>query len=77
MVVHKGSYYFRWQVDEGYCNNTVLKMDMYKSGHLLLDIVDTAVMDYLIGNADRHMFETFLDYPDPDSMLLILDNGKR
>ena len=68
---------YRWQVDEGYCNNTVLKIDMYRSGRLLLDIVDTAVFDYLMGNADRHMYETFHTTDIHSSMMLILDNGKR
>ena len=67
----------RWQVDNEYCNNTVLKIDMYRRGRLLLDIIDAAVFDYLIGNADRHMYEAFHTTDIRSSMMLILDNGKR
>ena len=52
-------------------------MDMYRQGYLLLDIIDTMVIDYLIGNADRHMYETISNFPDTETMLLLLDNGKR
>lgn len=48
---------------------------MYRKGHRLLDLVDAAVFDYLIGNADRHHYEVFSDFPD--SIVILLDNGKR
>ena len=57
-----------------YCDR-VKEVDKYKQGPLLLDIIDTAMFDFLIGNADRHHFETFERFED--SMLVILDNGKR
>ena len=40
-----------------------------------MDIVDVAILDYLIGNADRHHYETIED--NPDAMMIILDNAKR
>lgn len=48
---------------------------MYKLGIRLLDIIDTSVFDYIIGNADRHHYETFREFSD--SMVIMLDNGKR
>jgi hypothetical protein len=66
---------FRWETDKNYCTNTVLKNPLYSEGPRLLDIIDTAVFDYLIGNADRHHYETLgvLD----TSVMMILDNAKR
>ncbi|XP_071821250.1 glycosaminoglycan xylosylkinase-like isoform X2 [Apostichopus japonicus] len=63
----------RWEEDDAYCDE-VKKTHPIERQRLLLDIIDTAVFDYLIGNADRHMFETF--EADEDPMLLLLDNGK-
>ncbi|KAI8518561.1 Glycosaminoglycan xylosylkinase [Branchiostoma belcheri] len=47
----------------------------YNSGPRLLDILDAAIFDYLIGNADRHHYETFEKDGDK-GMLLLLDNAK-
>ncbi|KAK2496742.1 hypothetical protein MC885_004328 [Smutsia gigantea] len=52
------------------------KTSPYDSGPRLLDIIDTAVFDYLIGNADRHHYESFQD-DEGSSMLILLDNAKR
>ena len=56
-----------------YCDD-VMKDKKLTEGPLLLDMIDAAVFDFLVGNADRHHFETFKD--DPESMLVMLDNGK-
>lgn len=40
----------------------------------MLDLMDTAVFDFIIGNADRHHYEVFAD--QSDSMVLQLDNAK-
>jgi hypothetical protein len=40
-----------------------------------MDIIDASVFDYLIGNADRHNYETFSDHPH--SILVMLDSAKR
>uniref|UniRef100_A0A8B9TU55 FAM20B glycosaminoglycan xylosylkinase n=1 Tax=Anas platyrhynchos TaxID=8839 RepID=A0A8B9TU55_ANAPL len=50
----------RWEYDESYCD-AVKKTSPYDSGPRLLDIIDTAIFDYLIGNADRHHYESFQD----------------
>ena len=41
----------------------------------LLDIIDAAVFDFLIGNGDRHHYETIAG--SSDGVLLLMDNGKR
>ncbi|XP_069793812.1 glycosaminoglycan xylosylkinase isoform X2 [Narcine bancroftii] len=64
----------RWEYDESYCD-AVKKTPPYDSGPRLLDIIDTAIFDYLIGNADRHHYESFQD-DGGASMLILLDNAK-
>ncbi len=51
-----------------------MKISTYNSDPILLDIMDAAVFDYLIGNADRHHYETFKNFSD--SVLIMFDNGK-
>uniref|UniRef100_A0A8D2B815 FAM20 C-terminal domain-containing protein n=1 Tax=Sciurus vulgaris TaxID=55149 RepID=A0A8D2B815_SCIVU len=64
----------RWEYDESYCD-AVKKTSPYDSGPRFLDIIDTSVFDYLIGNADRHHYESFQD-DEGASMLILLDNAK-
>ena len=65
----------RWEYDaEHYCSD-VRRTPLYETGPLLLDIIDTCVFDFIIGNADRHRYEVFEN--DPRSMLIMFDNGKR
>lgn len=64
----------RWETDEQYCNNYVKKTAPYDSGNRLLDLIDTAIFDFLIGNADRHHYEVFANIPD--SMIILMDNAK-
>lgn len=45
------------------------------SGRRIYDLMDNAVVDFLIGNADRHHVETFQGVKG--SPVLLLDNGKR
>lgn len=63
----------RWEIDHGYCER-VRSNPLYETGPRLLDLIDAAIFDYLIGNADRHHYEVFADISD--SMVLLLDNGK-
>ncbi|KAL3870931.1 hypothetical protein ACJMK2_038959 [Sinanodonta woodiana] len=63
----------KWETDEDYCFK-VTQMDLFREGPRLMDIIDTAVFDFLIGNADRHHYETFEKYNN--SMIIMLDNGK-
>ncbi|KAG8193632.1 hypothetical protein JTE90_002890 [Oedothorax gibbosus] len=70
---YKDSITARWEQDFNYCDQ-IKKINMYKRGNRLLDLIDAAVFDYLIGNADRHHYEVFADFPD--SIVILLDNGK-
>ncbi|XP_035212897.1 glycosaminoglycan xylosylkinase-like isoform X2 [Stegodyphus dumicola] len=63
----------RWEQDFNYCDQ-IRKINMFKKGNRLLDLIDASVFDYLIGNADRHHYEVFADFPD--SIVILLDNGK-
>ncbi|XP_012944924.2 glycosaminoglycan xylosylkinase [Aplysia californica] len=63
----------RWMKEDDYCDK-MRRIARFSKGPRLLDIIDTSIFDYLIGNADRHHYETFEGYDD--SMLIILDNGK-
>ncbi|PVD22218.1 hypothetical protein C0Q70_18024 [Pomacea canaliculata] len=64
----------KWETDDNYCK-AVKQLPLYKThDYRLLDIIDTAIFDYLIGNADRHHYETFSNVDK--GMLVILDNGK-
>lgn len=63
----------RWEYDTSYCSD-VVKLDLYKSGPRLMDLIDATILDYLVGNADRHHYETL--GAANDSMILLIDNGK-
>ena len=41
-----------------------------------MDITDASIFDYLIGNADRHHYESFQNFSG-ESMMIMFDNGKR
>lgn len=64
----------KWETDPTYCVS-VMKMVPYNQGPRLTSIIDTAVFDFLIGNADRHHYETFAKLGN-NGFLLHLDNGK-
>lgn len=74
MSLLKCTFLYRWEIDDDYCTK-IKQTDRYKNGNLLLDIIDGAVFDYLIGNADRHHYETL--GTTNHSMMLMLDNAKR
>ena len=68
-------YICRWEYDaEHYCSD-IRRTPLYETGPLLLDIIETCIFDFIIGNADRHHYEVFDN--DPKSMLVMFDNGKR
>ncbi|XP_022110715.1 extracellular serine/threonine protein kinase FAM20C-like [Acanthaster planci] len=48
-----------WEQDPTYCERSVMTKHPYKTGRRLLDLMDMSVFDYLIGNMDRHHYETF------------------
>lgn len=63
-----------------YCSDLMRKEPkLYASGRRLLDLIDVAIVDFLIGNMDRHHYE-FMQELDGDgggdANLIMLDNGK-
>lgn len=48
-----------WEHDLTYCKRVVMRKHPYTSGRRLLDLMDMSVFDFLIGNMDRHHYETF------------------
>ena len=46
----------------------------YDKGVRFLDLIDMAIFDFIIGNADRHHYEVWAD--QPESMIILLDNAK-
>ncbi|NXT12093.1 FA20C kinase, partial [Prunella fulvescens] len=63
-----------WELNPNYCAQ-VRETPPYDRGHRLLDLIDMAVLDFLMGNMDRHHYETFEKFGN-DTFLLHLDNGR-
>ncbi|XP_048777828.1 glycosaminoglycan xylosylkinase-like [Ostrea edulis] len=63
----------QWEKDPNYCS-AVKAINIYSHGPRLFDLIDTAIFDFLIGNADRHRYETLGGHLE--SAFLLLDNGK-
>lgn len=74
MLIDKLNKIYRWELDAKYCQ-VVQKGDQYSKGPRLLDLVETAIFDFLIDNGDRHHYEVFQNMND--SSVLFIDNGKR
>ncbi|XP_038136285.1 extracellular serine/threonine protein kinase FAM20C [Cyprinodon tularosa] len=64
----------QWEKDPAYCD-TVKKTPPYNHGTRLVDLIDMAVLDFLMSNMDRHHYETFEEFGN-DTFLLHLDNGR-
>lgn len=60
--------------EPNYCD-AVKETPPYNSGILLLDLIDTSIFDFLMGNMDRHHFETFTAFGN-DTFPLHLDHGR-
>uniref|UniRef100_A0AAQ5Z9U7 FAM20 C-terminal domain-containing protein n=1 Tax=Amphiprion ocellaris TaxID=80972 RepID=A0AAQ5Z9U7_AMPOC len=63
-----------WEVDPDYCDE-VKQMPPYDRGTRLLDIMDMTIFDFLMGNMDRHHYETFEKFGN-DTFIIHLDNGR-
>ncbi|XP_074476917.1 extracellular serine/threonine protein kinase FAM20C [Sebastes fasciatus] len=63
-----------WEVDPDYCEE-VKQTPPYDSGTRLLDIMDMTVFDFLMGNMDRHHYETFEKFGN-ETFIIHLDNGR-
>jgi hypothetical protein len=59
-----------------YCQYKVKNRMPYGHGRRLLDLIDLHIMDYLIGNQDRHHYETFEVFGNIPSYAIHLDNGR-
>nr|XP_020506990.1 extracellular serine/threonine protein kinase FAM20C-like [Labrus bergylta] len=64
----------KWEKDAAYCD-TVKKTPPYSHGTRLVDLIDMAILDFLMSNMDRHHYETFEEFGN-DTFLLHLDNGR-
>ncbi|XP_053300353.1 extracellular serine/threonine protein kinase FAM20C [Pleuronectes platessa] len=64
----------RWEKDPNYCDK-VKKTPPYNHGTRLVDVIDMAVLDFLMGNMDRHHYETFEKFGN-ETFVLHLDNGR-
>lgn len=63
-------------MDGNYCRSHLLQPNAYYY-NILPDVFDTMAMDFLIGNADRHHFETYALHGIKEGRLMHIDNGKR
>ncbi|PNI35597.1 FAM20A isoform 3 [Pan troglodytes] len=63
-----------WEVNPLYCD-TVKQIYPYNSSQRLLNVIDMAIFDFLIGNMDRHHYEMFTKFGD-DGFLIHLDNAR-
>ncbi|XP_048186691.1 extracellular serine/threonine protein kinase FAM20C [Perognathus longimembris pacificus] len=63
-----------WEVDPDYCEE-VKQTPPYDRGHRILDIIDMTIFDFLMGNMDRHHYETFEKFGN-ETFIIHLDNGR-
>lgn len=63
-----------WETDDDYCD-VVRETRPYDKGRRLLDIMDMATFDFLMGNMDRHHYETFKIFGNR-TYPLHLDHGR-
>lgn len=61
-----------WETDSRFCSSNSVK-NLPKNPRIL-DLVDVAIFDFLIGNADRHHYE--LKKNSINGSVLLIDNGK-
>uniref|UniRef100_T1KRA7 FAM20 C-terminal domain-containing protein n=1 Tax=Tetranychus urticae TaxID=32264 RepID=T1KRA7_TETUR len=64
-----------WETDDSYCDNIVRKTGPYNKGRRLPDLMDMSILDFLIGNMDRHHYETFRIFGN-NTFPLHLDHGR-
>lgn len=64
----------QWETDPDYCE-VVRDVHPYNQGRRLLDLVDLSIFDFLMGNMDRHHYETFKSFGN-DTFPVHLDHGR-
>ena len=63
-----------WENDPDYCD-IVKEVSPYNKGRRILDVIDLAIFDFLMGNMDRHHYETFKLFGN-DTFPIHLDHGR-
>lgn len=63
----------KWEHDSNYCAE-VRKAPPYDDQSYLLQLIDMCIFDFLMGNMDRHHYETFIELND--SFFIHLDHGR-
>ncbi|XP_072270117.1 pseudokinase FAM20A [Pyxicephalus adspersus] len=63
-----------WEINLAYCDS-IKQLPPYNNPQRLLNVIDMAIFDFLIGNMDRHHYEIFTKFGD-DGFLLHLDNAR-
>ncbi|XP_076064914.1 glycosaminoglycan xylosylkinase-like isoform X2 [Oratosquilla oratoria] len=64
----------KWEQYDYYCEDVLQSPWYSRDSHRLLDLMDTAVFDFLIQNGDRHHYTVVAG--KADSSIVLLDNGK-
>ncbi|XP_040290801.1 pseudokinase FAM20A [Bufo bufo] len=64
----------QWETNPSYCDS-VKQRHPYSNTRRLLNMMDLAIFDFLMGNMDRHHYEIFRQFGD-DGFLLHLDNAR-
>ena len=63
-----------WETDPDYCD-IVKDVSPYNQGRRLLDVMDLSIFDFLMGNMDRHHYETFKLFGN-NTYPIHLDHGR-
>ncbi|XP_059167528.1 extracellular serine/threonine protein kinase FAM20C-like [Physella acuta] len=63
-----------WEKDDDFCRTRVMSRSRFR-GRTLLDLMDMAVFDFLIGNPDRHHYEIFRQF-GLDTFVVLYDHGR-
>lgn len=64
----------QWETEGNYCA-LVKEIPPYDHGRRLYDLMDMSVLDFLMGNMDRHHYETFKLFGN-DTFAIHLDHGR-
>ncbi|XP_057668825.1 extracellular serine/threonine protein CG31145 isoform X2 [Diorhabda carinulata] len=64
----------QWETDPNYCQ-LVREIPPYDKGRRLFDLMDMSIFDFLMGNMDRHHYETFKMFGN-ETFTLHLDHGR-
>ncbi|CAG9811342.1 unnamed protein product [Chironomus riparius] len=64
-----------WEWNDNFCDK-VKQIFPYSEGRRMLDLMDMAIYDFLIGNLDRHHYETFKTFNTNETFTIHLDQGR-